>query len=43
MNGIAIVPFCFSGLIVWPQAILMAMGASLGSYITAQGVNLILN
>lgn len=36
INGIAIVPFCLAGLIVWHQAILMAVGASLGSYFIAR-------
>jgi uncharacterized membrane protein YfcA len=35
MNGIAIVPFFFAGLIVWHQASLIAVGASLGSYFTS--------
>ena len=28
INGIAIVPFIFAGLIAWHQAILMAVGSS---------------
>jgi uncharacterized protein len=35
INGIAIVPFLFAGIILWQQAILMAVGASLGGYIIA--------
>ncbi|CAN1211984.1 sulfite exporter TauE/SafE family protein [Tumidithrix helvetica PCC 7403] len=36
INGIAIVPFIFAGVIVWPQALLMAVGGSLGGYIIAR-------
>jgi uncharacterized protein len=36
INGIAIVPFILVGAIVWPQAILMSVGASLGSYTIAR-------
>jgi uncharacterized protein len=36
INGSAIVPFYLAGVIVWHQAILMAIGASLGSYSIAQ-------
>jgi uncharacterized protein len=32
INGSAIVPFCLAAVIVWHQAILMAIGASPGSY-----------
>ena len=35
INGIAIVPFIFAGVIAWHQAILMAVGGSLGSYLSA--------
>ena len=35
INGIAIVPFIFAGVIAWPQAILMAVGGSLGGYLSA--------
>ncbi len=36
INGIAIVPFIFAGVIVWQQAIIMAVGGSLGSYVAAR-------
>lgn len=32
INGIAIVPFVFAGVIAWEQAILMAVGGLLGGY-----------
>jgi uncharacterized protein len=35
INGIAIVPFLFAGIIAWPQAILMAVGGALGGYFIA--------
>ena len=35
MNGMAIVTFLFAGIIAWQQAILMAIGGALGSYIVA--------
>jgi uncharacterized protein len=35
INGIAIIPFLFAGIIAWHQAILMAVGGSLGSYVIA--------
>ncbi|WP_413173725.1 sulfite exporter TauE/SafE family protein [Anabaena azotica] len=35
INGIAIFPFMFAGLIAWHQAILMAVGGSLGGYFCA--------
>lgn len=35
INGIAIIPFIFAGAIAWHQAILMAVGASLGGYLIA--------
>lgn len=36
INGIAIVPFIFVGIIAWPQTILMAVGGSLGGYFSAR-------
>ena len=36
INGIAIILFIFAGAIVWPQAILMSVGGSLGSYMIAR-------
>jgi uncharacterized protein len=35
MNGIAIVPFLFAGIIAWQQAMLMAIGGALGGYFIA--------
>lgn len=35
VNGIAIIPFIFAGIIAWPQAVLMAVGGSLGGYLCA--------
>lgn len=35
VNGIAIVPFIFAGVIAWHQTILMAVGGSLGGYFCA--------
>ncbi|MBK1986384.1 sulfite exporter TauE/SafE family protein [Sphaerospermopsis aphanizomenoides BCCUSP55] len=35
VNGIAIFPFMFAGVILWHQAILMAVGGSLGGYLCA--------
>ncbi len=35
INGIAIIPFIFAGVIAWQQAILMAVGGSLGGYLSA--------
>ncbi|WP_256973512.1 sulfite exporter TauE/SafE family protein [Nostoc sp. T09] len=35
INGIAIIPFIFAGVIIWQQAILMAVGGSLGGYLSA--------
>ncbi|BAY34450.1 hypothetical protein NIES2107_63550 [Nostoc carneum NIES-2107] len=35
INGIAIIPFIFAGVIAWKQAILMAVGGSLGGYLSA--------
>jgi uncharacterized protein len=35
VNGIAIFPFMFAGVILWHQAILMAVGGSLGGYFCA--------
>jgi uncharacterized membrane protein YfcA len=34
-NGIAIVTFLFAGVILWPQAILMLVGAAIGGYFGA--------
>jgi uncharacterized protein len=36
INGIAIVPFIFAGAIVWQQAMIMAVGGSIGSYVAAR-------
>jgi uncharacterized protein len=35
INGIAIVPFLFAGIIMWQQAILMAVGGAMGGYVVA--------
>jgi uncharacterized protein len=35
VNGIAIVPFLFAGIIAWQQAMLMAVGGALGGYFIA--------
>jgi hypothetical protein len=35
INGIAIIPFIFAGVIAWHQTILMAVGGSLGGYFSA--------
>lgn len=35
INGIAIVPFLFAGVIAWQQVIVMAIGGSLGGYLCA--------
>ncbi len=35
INGIAIVPFLFAGIIIWQQAILMAVGGAIGAYAIA--------
>lgn len=35
-NGIAIIPFVIVGVIAWPQALLMSMGAILGGFIGAR-------
>lgn len=35
INGIAIIPFIFAGVIAWPQAVLMSVGGSLGGYFCA--------
>ncbi|MBD3884646.1 sulfite exporter TauE/SafE family protein [Phormidium tenue FACHB-886] len=35
INGIAIIPFVFAGVIAWQQAILMAIGSLLGGYFSA--------
>jgi uncharacterized protein len=36
INGVATLPFVIAGVIVWPQALLMSLGGSLGSYVTAR-------
>jgi uncharacterized protein len=36
MNGAAVVLFVFAGLVAWPQAILMAIGGSVGGYAIAR-------
>jgi uncharacterized protein len=36
MNGAAVVLFVFTGLVAWPQAILMAIGGSVGGYAIAR-------
>ncbi|MBW4507714.1 MAG: sulfite exporter TauE/SafE family protein [Scytonematopsis contorta HA4267-MV1] len=36
INGVAIIPFVIAGVIAWPQAILMAVGGSLGGYFCAR-------
>jgi uncharacterized protein len=36
INGIAIVSFVFAGAIAWQQAIIMAVGGSIGSYVAAR-------
>ena len=35
-NGIAIIPFVIAGVIAWPQALLMSVGAILGGFIGAR-------
>lgn len=35
INGIAILPFMYAGIIAWNQTILMAIGGSLGGYLAA--------
>jgi hypothetical protein len=35
INGVAVVTFIVAGAIVWPQAILMTVGATLGGYSAA--------
>ena len=32
VNGVALIPFIWARVIVWPQALLMLVGASLGGY-----------
>jgi len=32
INGVAVITFIFAGLVVWPQAILMIIGAIIGGY-----------
>jgi len=36
INFAALVPFIFAGVVVWPQAILMAIGALIGGYLSAK-------
>jgi uncharacterized protein len=36
LNGSAVILFVFAGLVAWPQAILMAVGGSLGGYAIAR-------
>jgi uncharacterized protein len=36
INGVATIPFVLAGVIVWPQAVLMSLGGSLGSYAIAR-------
>jgi len=36
INFAALVPFIFAGVVVWPQAILMAIGALVGGYLSAK-------
>jgi uncharacterized protein len=36
INGVATVPFVLAGVIVWPQALVMSLGGSLGSYVIAR-------
>lgn len=36
INGVAIIPFIFAGVIAWKQTILMASGASFGGYLCAR-------
>lgn len=33
INGVAVIPFMIAGVILWHQALIMAVGASLGSYL----------
>jgi len=35
INGIAVVPFAMAGIIAWDHAVLMAIGSSLGGYLSA--------
>ncbi len=35
INGIALIPFILAGIVVWEQAAFMAVGASLGGYLSA--------
>ena len=35
INGIAIIPFLFAGIIAWHQVIIMAIGGALGGYFIA--------
>ncbi len=36
INGVAIIPFIFAGVIAWKQTVLMASGASFGGYLCAR-------
>jgi uncharacterized protein len=36
INGVAIVPFVIAGAIAWQQAIIMAVGGAIGSYVAAR-------
>lgn len=36
INGVAIIPFIFAGVIAWKQTILMASSASFGGYLCAR-------
>lgn len=35
INGVALIPFIIAGVIAWPQAVLMSIGALLGGYYSA--------
>jgi len=35
INGVALIPFIIAGVIAWPQAVLMSIGAMLGGYFSA--------
>jgi uncharacterized membrane protein YfcA len=35
-NGIAVIPFMIAGVIAWPQAIVMCVGAALGGFVGAR-------
>ena len=36
INSAALVPFVLAGVVVWPQAVLMAIGAVIGGYLSAK-------